>query len=113
MTQKILKFFVSNTDVVKHDSVYETITLAAKHYGLAGATVYKGIMGFGSSSMLHPNKFWEINQKIPVVVEIIDEEKQIRGFLDSILPWIEKLPKGCLITMQDVEVVLQKKGNKK
>ncbi|NLI36066.1 MAG: DUF190 domain-containing protein [Bacteroidales bacterium] len=113
MRKKILKFYLSNTDVIKHDSLYETIANSAKHYGLAGATVYKGIMGYGQSSRLHSNKFWELNEKVPVIVEIIDEEDKLQNFLNNILPWIEKLPKGCLVTMQDIDIVLQKKGGSK
>jgi PII-like signaling protein len=110
MGAKVLKFYVSNTDVVKHQSVYESIAFAAKRYGMSGVTIYKGIMGYGSSSVLHSDKFWEFNQKIPLVVEIVDDEQKIRDFLDKIMPWIEMLPKGCLVTVQDVEVILQKKG---
>lgn len=113
MRQKILKFYLSNTDVIKHDSLYETIANSAKHYGLAGTTVYKGIMGYGQSSRLHSNKFWELNEKVPVIIEIIDEEDKLQNFLSNILPWIEKLPKGCLVTMQDIDIVLQKKGSAK
>src|SRR5574344_2423348 len=111
MTTKTLKFYLSNTETVKHNSAYESIAIAAQHYGLNGATIYKGIMGYGKSSRLHSNKFWELNEKVPVIIEIVDEENKLRSFLDNILPLIEKLPKGCLITMQDVEIVLQKKGN--
>ena len=113
MRQKILKFYLSNTDVIKHDSLYETIANSAKHYGLAGTTVYKGIMGYGQSSRLHSNKFWELNEKVPVIIEIIDEEDKLQNCLSNILPWIEKLPKGCRVTMQDIDIVLQKKGSAK
>lgn len=58
MGAKVLKFYVSNTDVVKHQSVYESIAFAAKRYGMSGVTIYKGIMGYGSSSVLHSDKFW-------------------------------------------------------
>lgn len=107
---KILRFYVSNTDKVKHASVYESITFAAKRYGLAGATVYKGIMGYGGSSELNPNKFWELTEKIPVIIEIIDEEEKIQAFLEKIMPWVRMLPKGCLISCQDTEIIFHKKG---
>ncbi len=113
MSTKILKFYVSNTDVVKHNSVYESIAFAAKRFGLAGATVYQAIMGCGTSSTLHSDKFWEINEKVPVIIEIVDEEEKIRKFLNEILPWIKVLPKGCLVTLQDVEIILQKQGTGK
>ena len=107
---KILRFYTSNTDKIKHTSAYEAIAFAAKRYGLAGATVYKGIMGYGTSSVLSSVKFWELNEKIPVIVEIVDEDDKISRFLEKIVPVLEKMPKGCLITCQSTEVVLLKTG---
>ena len=107
---KILRFYTSNTDKIKHTSAYEAIAFAAKRYGLAGATVYKGIMGYGASSELSSVKFWELNEKIPVIVEIVDEDDKINRFLEKIIPILEKIPKGCLITCQSTEVVLLKRG---
>ena len=60
---KVLRIFISNTDKFKHNSLYEMIIFAAKRYGLAGATVLKGVMGYGSSSVIHSVKFWEITEK--------------------------------------------------
>lgn len=109
---KILRFYVSSTDVIKHTSVYEAIAIEAKKYGLAGATVFKGIMGYGTSSNLHSDKFWEINYKVPVVVEIIDKEEKINRFLDIVLPWLKLLPKGCLVTCEDTQIILMKNGER-
>ncbi len=110
---KILRFYTSSTDVINHTSVYETIAFQAKKEGLAGATVFKGTMGFGTSSNLHSDKFWELIDKVPVVVEIVDEEEKINHFLEVILPLIKSMPKGCLVTCQDTVIVLEKQGNKK
>ena len=107
---KVLRFYVSSTDVVKHISVYEAIAVAAKEHGLGGATVYKGIMGYGTSSKLHSDKFWELIDKVPVIVEIVDTEENINSFLDVVLPWIKLLPKGCMVTCQDTNVILIKNG---
>ena len=107
---KILRFYTSNTDKIKHTSAYEAIAFAAKRYGLAGATVYKGIMGYGTSSVLSFVKFCAVNEKIPVIVEIVDEDDKISSFLEKIVPVLEKMPKGCLITCQSTEVVLLKTG---
>lgn len=109
---KVLRFYVSNTDKVKHSSVYESLAFSAQRYGLAGATVYKGIMGYGASSELHSDKFWELADKIPVIVEIIDEEAKIDGFLEKILPWLKLLPKGCLVVCQEADLILTKAGSK-
>jgi PII-like signaling protein len=112
MNSKMLRIYVSNTDVVKGESVYEKIVRDAKHFGLMGATTYKAVMGYGLSSNLSFNKFWEMNSKVPIVVEIVDEENKIKAFLEQEKVWIDQMPKGCLITLQDVEILLQKKGTK-
>lgn len=110
---KVLRIFISNTDKFKHNSLYEMIVFAAKRYGLAGATVLKGVMGYGSSSVIHSVKFWEITEKLPVVIEIVDEAKKIEKFTEKILPWFEKLRYGCMITVEEVNLVLYKQGSKK
>ena len=76
---KVLRIFISNTDKFKHNSLYEMIVFAAKRYDLAGATVLKGVMGYGSSSVIHSVKFWEITEKLPVVIEIVDEAKKLKS----------------------------------
>lgn len=108
---KVLRIYLSNTDKIKHTTIYEAIAFKAREYGLAGTTVYKGMMGYGASSELYPIKFWELTEKIPIVIEIIDEESKITGFMEKLRPWLEQNPKGCLITCQDVEIIMHKKGH--
>jgi PII-like signaling protein len=110
---KLLRIFISNTDKFKHAPLYEMVVFAAKRYGLAGATVLKGTMGYGSSNVIRSVKFWEITEKLPVVIEIVDEAEKIEKFTEKILPWFDKLRYGCLITVEDVKVVLYKQGRKK
>lgn len=107
---KILRFYTSSTDKIKNTPVYEAIANAAKKNGLSGATVFRGIMGYGTSSELYSERFWEMVDKVPVVVEIVEEEEKIKMFLDSILPWLNDMPKGCLVTCQDTEIILLHKG---
>jgi uncharacterized protein len=61
--------------------MYESIVFKAKEAGLAGATVIKGIFGYGASSVIHSYKFWEISEKLPVVVEIVDTEEKVMAVL--------------------------------
>lgn len=103
---KLLRIFISNTDTFKHRPLYEMVVYAAKRYGMAGATVLKGTMGYGSSSVIRSVKFWEITEKLPLVIEIIDEAEKI-------LPWFEKLRYGCLISVEKAEILLYKQGEKK
>ncbi|MHC1774949.1 MAG: DUF190 domain-containing protein [Lentimicrobium sp.] len=108
-----LRIYISNTDKFRHTLLSETLVFAAKRYGLAGATVTRGSMGFGSSSVVHSSKFWEITEKLPVVVEMVDETTKIEQFMNIIRPWFDKIPTGCLITAEKVQVVLFKQGLKK
>lgn len=110
---KILRIYISNTDKFKHAPLYEMVVFAARRYGLAGATVIKGTMGYGSSNVIRSAKFWEITEKLPIVIEMVDEAEKIEKFTEKILPWFGKLRYGCLITVEDVKVILFKRGAKK
>ena len=107
---RMLRIYISSTDKFKHAPLYEVVVFAAKRYGLAGATVLKGFMGYGSSSVVHSQKLWELSEKLPLVIEIVDDAAKIDGFVENILPYFDKIPKGGLITFEKVTVVLNKKG---
>lgn len=110
---RMLRIYVSSTDRFKHGLLYETLVFAAKRYGLSGATVLKGVMGFGSSSVIRSSRFWEITEKLPVVIEIVDEAEKIDLFTRKILPWFDKISTGCLITCEKADIVLFKQGKRK
>ena len=110
---RVLRIFVSSTDKFKSGLLYETIVFAAKRYGLSGATVLKGVMGFGSSSVIRSTRFWEITEKLPVVIEIVDQTDKIEKFTQKILPWFDKISTGCLITSEKADIVLFKQGKTK
>jgi uncharacterized protein len=110
---RVLRIFVSSTDKFKSGLLYETIVFAAKRYGLSGATVLKGVMGFGSSSVIRSTRFWEITEKLPVVIEIVDEADKIEKFTQKILPWFDKISTGCLITSEKADIILFKQGKTK
>jgi len=112
-TNSLLRIFLSSTDQVKQDLLSESIVLSARKEGLAGATVFKGIMGFGASTVIHSYKFWEITDKVPAVIEIIDEEKKIREFYETIRLQLESMRYGCLVTIESIEVLMFKSGRKK
>ncbi len=109
---QILRIFISSTDKFKHSPLYEMIVYAAKRYNMAGATVLKGAMGYGSSNIIRSSSKWELTEKLPMVVEIIDEPEQITNFINQILPWFDKIETGCLITTEAANIVLHKKGKK-
>ena len=109
---KRLRIYISSTDKFKHTPLYEVIVYAARRYGITGATVLKGIMGYGASSEIVSNKLWEITEKLPLVVEIIDESHKIDSFFESIRPYFEKIGKGHIITVEETTVILHRTGNK-
>lgn len=109
----MLRIYASNTDKVKRTSLYEALAFAAKRYGMAGVTVYRGIMGYGASSELVSDKFWELTDKTPVIIEIIDQAEKIEQYIRYITPWLEQLPKGCLAVVTDAEIVLHQRGKKR
>jgi len=110
---KLLRIFMSNTDKYKHQPLYEVIVYEAKSYGIAGATVLKGIMSFGASSAVSSSKLWEVSEKLPIVIEMIDEATKIEGFFETIKPYFENIEKGFLVTIENVNVVFYKTGKKK
>ncbi len=109
----LLRIFISSTDKADHNLLYEHIVFKAKEAGLAGATVLKGMLGFGASSVIHSYKFWEVTEKIPALIQIVDEEKKIMDFFETIRPTLESMRYGCLVTTQEVNVLLYKSGDNK
>ena len=110
---KLLKIFVSSSDIVDHQRLYETIIRKAKEYGIAGGTAIKGALGYGLSTQLRDTRYCELVEKFPIILEFIDEAEKIDGFADSILPWLKEQPKGCLVATEDLHVLLVKKGDSK
>ncbi|OFY45085.1 MAG: hypothetical protein A2X18_14215 [Bacteroidetes bacterium GWF2_40_14] len=109
---KLLRIFVSSTDKFEHKPLYEEIVYAAKKFDISGATVIKGIMGYGASSQIYSQKLWEVSEKIPVIIEIVDEEEKIGKFISVLLPFLDNSGKGCMVTMEDASIILAKKGKK-
>ncbi len=110
---KRLRIYISSTDKIEHRPLYEVIVYSARERGIAGATVLKGIMGYGSSSEIYTNKLWEITEKVPLMVDIVDEADKIDAFLEYLNPLFEKCGKGHIITVDETVVIVHKTGMKK
>ncbi len=108
-----LKIYISSTDKIDSTLLSENLVYQAREFGLAGATVLKGIIGFGASSVIHSYKFWEVSDKVPLVVEIVDQELKIIAFYETIKPYLEEMKYGCIVTSEPVNVLLYKSGQKK
>lgn len=106
-----LKIKASTTDKIGSKLLYQYLVELAHKKGIAGATVFRGIMGFGSSNAIHSSRFWELTEKLPVVIEFVDQTEKLRQFYSEIEEELLQMPKGCLVTMEPTEILLRKKGN--
>ena len=107
-----LKIYISESDKIGSKPLYEEIVREAREKGLAGATVYRGILSFGASHSIHTMKIFALSGNLPVVIDIVDEDKLIRQFAETVHKLIEKSKKGALVTIQKVEVLEYKHGDK-
>lgn len=105
---KLLRIFVGESDKIGGATVYEKIVLEARKEGLAGATVLRGVMGFGGSSRIHSAKFLTLSEDLPMVVEIVDTEAKIEKFIDKVNTIFEEVNCGGLITLEKAEIIKYK-----
>ncbi len=96
----LLRIFIGESDKQDGRPLYEWLVLRAKEQGLAGATVMRGIMGFGPSSRIHTTKIERLSEDLPVVVEIVDTIERLEAFLDL----VEGKVQEGLITMEKAYV---------
>jgi uncharacterized protein len=97
----LLRIFIGESDRYGNTPLYEAIVLKARHLNLAGATVLRGIMGFGAESRIHTTKVLRLSEDLPIVIEIVDTEENIQ----KILPFLDETVREGLITMEAVGVI--------
>ena len=97
----LLRIFVGESDTWKGKPLYEAVVLKAREEGLAGATVLRGLEGFGASSRIHTAKILRLSEDLPIVIELVDQEDRIR----RILPVLDEMVTEGLITLEKVQVV--------
>lgn len=98
----LMRIHIGERDKFHGKPLYQEIVelLRRKHY--AGATVYRGIMSYGASSHLHTDRFLELSVDMPIVVECVETEARI----DAILPELDEMIGGGLITLEKVRVIM-------
>jgi hypothetical protein len=102
----LLRIFIGESDTYKGKALYEQIVIKARELNLAGATVIRGIMGFGAHSRIHTAKLLALSEDMPVVVEIVDTEEK----LNSLLPFLDEIMKDGMITIEKAKVIRYRHG---
>jgi uncharacterized protein len=97
----LLRVFIGESDKHQGRPLYEQIVLKARELNLAGATVVRGILGFGADSRIHTSKLLELSEDLPVIVEIVDTREKI----DTLMPFIDQQVVEGLVTLEEVKVI--------
>ena len=95
-----LVVFLTEDDRAGHRSLYETLLKLAREQGLAGATVWRGVEGFGAAGIVRTSRFPDAASGLPVMLEVIDTPEKVESFLDA----LAEVAPGTFVTREDVRV---------
>jgi PII-like signaling protein len=98
---KLLRIFIGENDRWEGKPLFEAIVLKVREMGGAGATVLRGVEGFGAQSRIHTARILRLSEDLPIVVEIVDTVERI----DALLPVLDAMIRDGLVTVEDVHVV--------
>lgn len=98
---KCLRIYIGEADKWGHQPLYQAIVKEVRKQGLAGATVIRGIEGFGAHSRIHAAKILRLSEDLPIIIEIVDKEERIK----QILPLLDEMVAEGLITVADVDII--------
>ncbi len=99
---QLLRVFIGEQDKFDGKPLYEALVLEARKMGMAGATVYRGMLGYGANSVVHTDKILRLSQSLPMVVEIVDTPAKIESFL----PTLDKMMQEGLVTLEKARVII-------
>jgi PII-like signaling protein len=103
---QLVRIFIGESDRWKGQPLYEAIILKAREMGIAGATMLRGLMGYGANSRIHTAKILRLSEDLPIVVEIVDSPEKVA----ALLPLIEEMVGDGLVTLEDVRVLQYRSG---
>ena len=101
----LLRIFINENTKYHGKLLYEQIVLKAKEFQLAGATVIRGIMGFGADSHMHTAKLLELSTSLPIIIEIVDTEENI----NKLMPFLDETVLDGFMTLEKVNVIKYRK----
>jgi uncharacterized protein len=97
----LMRIFIGESDRHGHRPLHEALVELFRKEGLAGATVLRGVSGFGAHSVFHSAKLLRLSVDLPMIVEVVDAQEKI----DAIMPRVNELMDGGLVTMEMVRVI--------
>jgi PII-like signaling protein len=98
---KLLRIFIGESDQWHGKPLYEAIVRRVREEGLAGATVLRGVEGFGADSRLHTTRILRLSQDLPVVIEVVDTPENV----DRILPVLDEMVGEGMLTVEKVHII--------
>ena len=104
---RLLRIFIGESDRYEGMPLYEWIVRKARANHLAGATVVRGLEGFGAHSRLHTAKILRLSQDLPIVIEIVDTREKIAAFFEL----IDGVVQEGIATLEDVEILFYRAGS--
>ena len=96
-----MRIFIGESDRWEHRPLHSALLELFRSRGLAGATVLRGVAGFGADSVVHTANILRLSADLPLVIEIVDSQEH----LDGVLPDVERMMRGGLITLEKVRVL--------
>ncbi len=106
--QVMVRIFIGESDQWHHQSLASALLERLRKEGFAGATVFRGIAGFGARSVLHSSKILRLSEDLPMVIEVVDTEEHI----NRLIPILDDMVPEGLVTMEKVRVIQYKPGNR-
>src|SRR6266704_479704 len=102
----LMRIFIGESDKYHGKPLYEALLERLRAKGLAGATVLRGVAGFGASSKVHTDKILRLSLDLPLIIEVVETEEAIQ----AILPDLDEMIGGGLITLEKANVILYRPG---
>lgn len=99
--QSLMRVFIGESDRYHNKPLYKVLLEFFRKEGFAGATVLKGVAGFGANSVVHTDRLLCLSQDLPLVIEVVDSEEKI----ESVIPQLDEMLQGGMITLEKARVI--------
>jgi PII-like signaling protein len=108
--ETLARIFIGEADHYRGRPLYEAIVYLAREMKLAGATVLRGVTGYGARSVIHTSRILRLSEDLPIIVEVVDRRETLDPFLERVEAMIEESEGGALITLEKAEVICYRPG---